>query len=45
MSEKEDFSDETMKSLLVKVRIKDKKIKKVISKQIKLNEFYQPEIK
>ena len=38
------FSEETMKSKVIEVKIQDKKIKSVLTKKIKINEFFQPEI-
>lgn len=40
----QSFSKETMESQVVKVLIEDKKIKEVIPVNIKINEFFQPEI-
>ena len=39
------FSEETMEGLLLKVLIEDDKVKKVIPIEIKINKFFQPEIK
>jgi len=38
------FSKETMESIILKVVVKDKEIKKVYSQDIKINEYYQPEV-
>ena len=38
------FSEETMKSIILKVIIKDKKIKEIFPKDIKINEYFQPEV-
>ena len=38
------FSEETMKGLLLEVIIKDKEIEKINLKEIKINEYFQPEI-
>jgi len=38
------FSKETMEGLLLKVKIKDKKIEEVISKKVRMNDFFQPSI-
>ena len=38
------FSEETMKGLMLKVLIKDGKIKELVSVEVKINEFFQPEI-
>jgi len=40
----QSFSEETMKGLLLKVLIKNNKIKKVIPIGIKINQYFQPEI-
>ena len=39
------FSEETMEGLLLKVLIEDNKVKEVIPIEIKINKFFQPEIK
>jgi len=41
----QDFFEETMKGEIVKVLIENDRIKEVIPKEIKINEFFQPEIK
>jgi poly-gamma-glutamate capsule biosynthesis protein CapA/YwtB (metallophosphatase superfamily) len=41
----QDFSEETMKGLLLKVTIGDNQIKEVVPVGIKINNFFQPEIK
>jgi len=41
----QNFSEETMEGQIVKVLIEDKKIKEVAPINIKINEFFQPEIK
>jgi poly-gamma-glutamate synthesis protein (capsule biosynthesis protein) len=41
----QSFSEETMKGQMVKVLIENGKIKRVIPIEIKINEFFQPEIK
>lgn len=38
------FSEKTMKGLLLKVLVENKKIKKIIPVEIKINQFFQPEI-
>ena len=38
------FSEETMKSIILKVAIKDKKIKEISSEDIKINKYFQPEL-
>ena len=38
------FSEETMKSIILKVTIEDKKIKTVSFENIKINEYFQPEL-
>ena len=38
------FSEETMKSIILKVVINNKKIKKVYSEDIKINKYFQPEV-
>lgn len=38
------FSEETMESIILKVIIKEKKIKKVYSENIKINKYFQPEL-
>ncbi len=38
------FSEETMKSIILKVIIKEKKIEKVSSENIKINKYFQPEL-
>lgn len=38
------FSPETMKGKIVEVVVEDKKIKRVLAKEIKINEFFQPEL-
>jgi len=40
----QSFSEETMKGLLLKVTVEDGKIKEVIPIEIKINEYFQPEI-
>ncbi len=40
----QDFSEETMKGLILKVIVEEKKIKDVIPVEIKMNQYYQPEI-
>ncbi len=40
----QSFSEQTMQGLLLKVSIKDSKIKEVVPQNIKLNEYFQPEI-
>lgn len=40
----QEFSEETMNGLILKAVIKDKKIKEVILVEIKINQFFQPEI-
>ena len=37
------FSEETMKSIILKVAIKDKKIKEISSENIRINEYFQPD--
>jgi len=39
------FSEETMRGLLLEVLIEDAKIKEVVPKEIRINRFFQPEIK
>ena len=41
----QSFSEETMQGQVVEVIIKDKKIKEINQKEIKINAFYQPELK
>lgn len=38
------FSEETTKSKIIEITIQDKKIKEILSKDIGLNDFFQPEI-
>jgi len=38
------FSEETMKSIILKVVIKNKKIKEISSEDIKINKYFQPEL-
>jgi len=38
------FSEETMKGLLLKVLVKDGKIKELIPVEVKINKFFQPEM-
>ncbi|GAI31325.1 unnamed protein product [marine sediment metagenome] len=38
------FSEETMKSIILKVVIKDKKIKEIFPEDIEINEYFQPEL-
>ena len=38
------FSEKTMKSIILKVIIKDKKIKEIFSEDIKINKYFQPEL-
>jgi poly-gamma-glutamate synthesis protein (capsule biosynthesis protein) len=38
------FSKETMESIILKVVVEDKKIKKVYSEDIRINEYFQPEL-
>jgi len=38
------FSSETMRGQILEVIIKDKKIKEIISREIEINEFFQPKI-
>ena len=38
------FSEETMKSIILKVIIDEKKIKRVYSEDIRINEYFQPEL-
>ncbi|HXK32210.1 MAG TPA: CapA family protein, partial [Candidatus Paceibacterota bacterium] len=40
----QSFSEQTMQSEIVEITIENKKIKEVTAKQIKINEFFQPEI-
>jgi len=40
----QNFSEETMKGLMLKVLIKNNKIKEVIPIEIKINKYFQPEI-
>lgn len=40
----QDFSQETMRGQIVKVTIEDKKIKEAIPVNIKLNQYFQPEL-
>ncbi|PIR91548.1 poly-gamma-glutamate biosynthesis protein, partial [bacterium (Candidatus Gribaldobacteria) CG10_big_fil_rev_8_21_14_0_10_37_46] len=37
------FSEETMKSIILKVVIKNKKIKEISSEDIKINKYFQPD--
>lgn len=39
------FSQETMESIILKVVIQNKKIEKVYSEEIKINKYFQPELK
>jgi len=39
------FSEETMRSLILKVLIENSKIKKVVPIEIKINKYFQPELK
>ncbi len=41
----QDFSNETMQGLLLRITVKDKKIKSVLPEEISLNRFYQPELR
>lgn len=41
----QSFSKDTMKGLLLEVQVKDKEIKKVLPREIKINKFFQPEFK
>lgn len=38
------FSEETMKSIILKAIIKDKKIKEIFSEDIEINKYFQPEL-
>jgi poly-gamma-glutamate synthesis protein (capsule biosynthesis protein) len=38
------FSEETMKSIILKVVIDEKEIKKVYSEEVKINRYFQPEL-
>jgi len=38
------FSEETMESIILKVVVEEKKIKKVYSENIRINEYFQPEL-
>ncbi len=38
------FSEETMRGQIIEVLIENKQIKEVITKEIKINNFFQPEI-
>jgi len=38
------FSEETMKGEIMEIQIQDKKIKSVLTKEIKINNFFQPEL-
>lgn len=40
----QSFSEETMKGLMLKVLVKDAKIKEIIPIKIKINQYFQPEI-
>jgi len=40
----QDFSEETMKTIILKVLIEDKKIKEVSPEDIEINEYFQPEL-
>ena len=40
----QSFSEKTMKGMILEVIIKDKKIKEIIPKEIKINNYFQPEI-
>lgn len=40
----QNFSEETMEGLMLKVLVKDKKIQEVIPINFKINDFFQPEI-
>lgn len=40
----QNFSEKTMQGEIVEIKIENKKIAEVIIKQIKMNEFFQPEI-
>ncbi|HUW71722.1 MAG TPA: CapA family protein [Candidatus Humimicrobiaceae bacterium] len=40
----QDFSDETMKGILLKVIVREGKIENVIPVEIKINQYFQPEI-
>ncbi|MBL7142179.1 MAG: CapA family protein [Candidatus Pacebacteria bacterium] len=40
----QSFSEQTMQGEIVEITIENKKIKEVTTKQIKINEFFQPEI-
>jgi poly-gamma-glutamate synthesis protein (capsule biosynthesis protein) len=40
----QNFSEQTMQSEIVEIKIEDKKITEVAIKQVKINEFFQPEI-
>jgi len=39
------FSEETMKSKIIEITIKDKKIAEISEKDVNINQFFQPEIK
>ena len=41
----QSFSEETMESQIIELLIEDNKIKEVNAKEVKINEFFQPEIK
>jgi len=38
------FSEETMKGEIIEVQIQDKKIKNILTKEVKINDFFQPEL-
>jgi poly-gamma-glutamate synthesis protein (capsule biosynthesis protein) len=38
------FSEETMKSQIIELLVEDNKIKEIISKKIKINDFFQPHL-
>lgn len=40
----QNFSEETMKGKIIEIIIKDKKIKEIIPREIKINDYFQPEI-
>jgi len=40
----QDFSEETMESIILKVIIDEKKIKEVYSEDIRINKYFQPEL-
>ena len=40
----QDFSEETMKGLLLRVIIQEKEIEKVVPVEVRINSFFQPEI-